>query len=340
MADLGFNYQNFKTFNITQRIMESLIQRAYHSFKNEYPNEEPWWRVVCLRKQYRSKYNLTPEDEKKTWRQITYEDSEDKKTIIKTIKETNPPQSITMKTVKKTQKVRQVYEGDNGRIHKTQWIKKEPEYTLDIISHEQTDLNIVAESIDVCFRKDEPVDLEIMGDSTTKTIWGIKSDRTIKPINYDGIVAMNLNDLRKENIRLNEELSMVMDELDKYKKMLHEQMNRVDMEVEDKKTLINDENVKLRIMDDECLLELKKINHDLKKNLTMKEIIIKYHSLQYKLNESMTIVKKICKKCFDNDDFDIDGKIKELGFVMMVPRLIDYLVSIIKLDDDYIEEYE
>jgi hypothetical protein len=118
------DYQQFRSFNISQRVMESLIQRAYYSFKKEYPDEEPWWRIVCMRKQYRSKYNLTPEDENKQWRQITYEENESKGRIKKTIIETEVPQSITKRIEKRTNKSRQVYEDDNGRTHKTQWVKK------------------------------------------------------------------------------------------------------------------------------------------------------------------------------------------------------------------------
>jgi hypothetical protein len=207
------------------------------------------------------------------------------------------------------------------------------------VTHEQVELSVMANSIDVCFRKDEPVDLEVLDNGDTKTIWGVNSNKTIKPINCEGVPLLSLDELKIENDRLNMELSMAIDELNKYKKLYLMESNEGGEDAM-RKIEIKGENEKLEIMNSECLSELKRINLNLRKNLTIKEIIMKYHGLQTKLNDSMIAVKRILKKCFDNDEFNMDEKIKEFGYVMTIPRLVDYLVSIVKLDDDYIDEYE
>lgn len=315
------------TINISNRVLDSLVQRAYDNFKRDYPEEEPWWRIVCMRKHYRSKYNLTPEDEKKNWRKFIYEDKPNG-TISKTIIEDNQPLSLQNKITKVTNKHRVELTSQTGRIKLTPWVKEESKYTTETVHFTQDMMNSMAQSIDVVYRKDEPVDIETTAIDNTMSVWGITSDRFIKPINVDGTKIIDPKDLVNVINELNKSLEEARSELEKYRKLWFDSVRD------------EEETQKLRIIDKDCDIELKRLNNVIKKDLTIKEVIVKYHQTQAKLNDCKSYTIKKMKDNFDPDEFDVDKKLKEFGFIGTLPRIIDYLISVVKCNDGYESDFD
>lgn len=280
-----------------------------------------------MRKRYRSKYNLSPEDEKKNWRKFVYEDKPDG-SISKTIVEDTQPVSLERKVVKTTKKHRTELTSENGRIKLTPWIKEEPKVTIETIQFTQDTMNTMAQSIDVVYRKDEPVDIESTSSNNVMSVWGLTKDRYIKPINIDGVNAIDPKNLVDVVNELTKELEQTRAEMEKYKKLWFDTKDD------------DEDSHKIKIINDEFNDELKKLNNTIKKNLSVKEVIVKYHQTQSKLNDCKSYTVKKMKDNFDPDEFDLDKKMKEFGFIGTLPRIIDYLISVVKCNDGYESDFD
>jgi hypothetical protein len=325
-------------FNLSHHILESLLIKAYNNFKKENPGEEPWWRITCMRKHYKSKYNIKPGDENIPWRKIIYDDSEDKKAIIKTISADSPLESAVKIKKAKIRKTRNVYKNSEGVKHMTQWVKDEPEFSTEIHQIPVDNLGVMAAHYDVVYRNDEPTEIEVVNKDDTLVVWGIDKNKFIKPVITDGVKCNLLNFTEVEKIQ--NELNQVKDELNKAKDELAS-LKKNPLNIKE----FHEENAKLQseikqIQEDNKLFdeELKKLQSSIKANLSIKDVIVKYGQIQRKLNDCKQVVDRIVKY-FDDDEFDYKKNLDDYGFIMTMARLFDYQMSIIRRMDDYDSEY-
>jgi hypothetical protein len=330
------------------------MDRAYHSFKIENPTEEPWWRVVCMRKQYKSKYNIKPGDENLPWRKVTYSNGDNNNKVEKKIESDEAPKNIFKTTIKK-ERVRFTRITNDQGISRRVNVKRENDIVEDKYHEfDTTKLESMAQHFDVHYRNDEPNEVDVIvsdKEIMKANIWGgiketgifIKTKKgTDSEIERDiekiGCLDEKMSEIIHENTRLKDDIILLKGQMDRYKKQ-YEDLR--ELSLNELKIVRSNQQIELDGLRDEIKIyddELNKLKSSIKSNISVKDVIIKYSEIQRKLNIMKPIVIKIMKY-FDKDEFDIEKSITESGFVMTLPKIIDYLISVIRATDGYENEY-
>lgn len=322
-------------FNITYATLCNLMDRAYISFKISYPDEEPWWKIQCLRKKKYERPSLSKADTNYQWRKLSI-DSEN----IKSIEEVDLSGYKHTSILKRTTNEQKYHITD---IKKTRVGK--PCETVEVTTKEQTidtmDLKLRGDVIDVCMERSQPNTIQHTVIDTKSRIltteeiitWGkIKSGAWVD-VNMETPVDHILKqgrDLLEENTKKQED---DQSHLIQFKNMQAEyeelkiSHNNLIIKLNESEGVIETLEKKLKTLTEENQQPVL-TNRIVNDTATMTSYKGKYTTLQIKLNKCKQDIMRIMDKYTIIKYSDM---IKEHGFILSIPPLIKFF------DDDFQE---
>jgi len=326
-----------------------LIESEYQSFKHDFPEEEPFWRISCYRKRdkvFKKGYEtnnqsgsinqLEPAILKQTWRRVIV-DSEGKTEDEIKVKE---PTIVSVIESKVTPYVKLTSVRKSERMFK----EIKPHVVLEPKTKEFTCIGIPSDSrIEVVRRIDEPGDLELF--SYDHTIASVSKEKIMmfgKPgVNViavgDKIESPMLNN-PSGIIKLEQELTNKIEEYYNVIKncsgITPNIVNTIHtLQKQNKELLTEMSSHKEKFSDDIKQVErvilrhpIRKIQTLMNKDLTISDIIDKYIEVQKKLNDLKAKVTPILIK---HKKLRFKSVLDEHGFINGLYHIIKYF------DDDY-----
>lgn len=303
-------------------LIQSLVEAAYYRFKNEYPNEEPFFRITCTRKFGRS--------ERRSWRK-----PEDGSYSMRTVSKDGDQsfQSVKPRSVDLDESY--VVKSDNevkDRNETNRWIS--PGKTLPIRKTriKDADKKIV---MTTKFSYDAMVDVRFDEPITVSTIkYFVNTTNGLLKELHEGYKVF-LEDPTlwkgKEVLMLNSSSGLTFeDRLDKAMSALRN-INREDVESKIEKLEVVTQTDAFTCLD--CDDVLSNLKTTFKTTLTIRDLAEKYISTQRKLNDLKSTVMPVMRHY---KHLKMEKMINDDGFIKTVGFLVDFLHTMNDNDyDDY-----
>lgn len=311
----------FERFNNSKIIM-SLINRSYEKFKEQYPNEEPFWKISCFKKINRTKI-VNKSDLDMNWRQIETNNESKTSPVINEIKECRIKKETRVRTITKSQENRTWNSADtqNPRV-----IKGKPIITNDVITITHTDETYLSDAhpmnIDINMKYDDPSYLTVHVLSEEFKV--IEEKIAVWGKEMKGMIISSGDG---QLVGLAKKIEMHMDEMNQLKNKIME----LEQRNSDYQALIH----QFQLEKEE--LKTKEVNFDrlnkvIKKNWTVGEVITKYAETQEKLNEAKMSVTNTLKK---HSRLNITDLYKKYGFIGSFKHVVQYFDSEYDSPDEY-----
>jgi hypothetical protein len=340
-------------FNITYATISHLMENAYNNFKIQYPYEEPWWRITCMRKRVHSRPSLSVSDTKDNWRSIDTISSVVKK--IEKIDPMNIPHKVISRKIIKEQKVEDT-ENNSKRIGRP---TTRVETTITNREYTTKELEMKADVIDIGTQHGKTSSIDYIKINTeTRTL--TKSEL----INWEGLSGGVWTDFNVET-GIDQILKQSKDQADEIK-ALTEMVDQLMIENKNKEAIMSDDSAIRRLSDEvqklttelnQVILDNKekdniittltnqlmnnknnindediskanalcnKFNNESKTSHSISQLIDNYIKMQSKLNDCKRKVDAIMKKY---DLFNYKEKLKEKGFILTIADLVEFFDS-------------
>jgi len=305
------------------------MDRSYTSFKILYPDEEPWWKIQCLRKRKYERPSMSKADKDHQWRKLSIESNE-----VKSIEKVDLS-GFKHKVINKKITHEQKYLIDE--VKKTRVGK--PQEIIEVTSKEQVvdsmDLELKGDIIDICMERSQPnviqhtiIDTKSRLLSTEEImIWGKVKSGAWVDVNMETSVDQILKigkDMLECETKKQDDYQDKLIQLENIKlefKELEKKYNDIKIQLEDSSKLISDLKLTLTKKED----EIKEIAvlRSFGDGTTIEK---KYHDIQLKLNKCKQEVVAIMSRYTLIKYQDL---VKEHGFILSIPPLIKFF------DDDY-----
>jgi len=305
------------------------MDRAYTSFKILYPDEEPWWKIQCLRKKKYERPSVSKADKDYQWRKLSIESSE-----VKSIEKVNLS-GFKHRVINKKVIHEQKYLMDDvkkSRIGK-------PTEIIEVTSKEQVvdsmDLELKGDIIDVCMERSQPNVIQHTIIDTKSRILSTEEIMIWGKIKSGAWIDVNMETPVDQILKIGRDIL----EYDSKKQDDHQdtiiQLENIKLEFKELKDKYADAQIKAE-ESSKTILDLKFMllkKEDESKNMSILKtfgdsttIERKYHDIQLKLNKCKQEILAIMKKYTLIKYQDL---IKEHGFILSIPPLIKFF------DDDY-----
>lgn len=316
-------------FNITYATLCSLMDRSYTSFKILYPDEEPWWKIQCLRKKKHERPSISKADKDHQWRKLSIESSEIKS--IEKVDLSGFKHKVINKKITREQKYI-VDDVKKSRIGK-------PHEIIEVTSKEQVvssmDLELKGDVIDVCMERSQPNVIQHTIIDTKSRILSTEEIMIWGKIKSGAWVDVNMETSVDQILKIGKDmLEFESKKQDDNQKTLI-QLENIKLEFRELEKKYNDMQVKFEESSknaSDLKFELSKKENEIKEMAILKSfgdsvtIEKKYHDIQLKLNKCKQDVMAIMNKYTVIKYQDL---IKEHGFILSIPPLVRFF------DDDY-----
>ena len=312
-------------FNVVIAMMET----AYYKFKDQFPNEEPFFRITCTRKYGRS-------DRYKSWRPKNFETRvvfPDKKTEIS---ETTIPSSFNLDKVipepypqLSRKKQDELEKGRTDVIDSSRVMGKyvRPKRNK-IVDADTRTVEVTKVTYDACvdLRLDDPLSVGVFKyciDTATMLLKEIRTEYRV--LLEDPLFKMNGAFVTTDDVN---DITSIEENLEKIKRIKEK-------EEEMKNTITRmEETIPKFTKDSEELESLNTtIKMAFKETSTVNEIVSKYIDVQRKLNDLKSYVVPLMKKY---NEMPFTDSITKYGFIATVKEFIEYLHQ--NTADDYVSD--
>lgn len=314
-------------FNVVIAMMET----AYYKFKDQFPDEEPFFRITCTRKYGRS-------DRYKSWRPKNLETRvvfPDKKTEIS---ETQIPDSFNLDKVipepypqLSRKKQDEIERGRTDVVDSSRVMGKyvRPKKNKMVDADTRT-VEVTKVPYDACvdLRMDDPLSVGVFKyciDTATMLLKEIRTE--YKVLLEDPLFKLNGAFVTTDDVN---DISSIEENMEKIKKIKEKEED-----MRDKISKMEESMPKLTRDSEELEGLNTTIKMAFKETSTVNEIVSKYIDVQKKLNDLKSYAVPLMKKY---DEMPFIESIGKYGFIATVKEFIEYLHQ--NTADDYVSDVQ
>ena len=308
-------------------LIQTLVEAAYHKFKYEFPNEEPFFRITCTRKFGRS--------EKRSWRNPDGVD--DMRVVSKEGKVTK--QQVTIGNLKLDGSIKVRSDDKLKNDHeRNRWIS--PRKTLPLMNRRVIDADkktILTTKFNydamVDVRFDEPLivsSVRYFMNTTNGLLKEIQEGYRVfleDPTIWKGneVFMMNMGQGVTFEDRLEKAIKAVKNHDDKVK--------YIEMKIQTVESMAQTEEFTCFDCDD----VINNLKTTFKTTLSIRDLADKYINVQKKLNDLKSTVLPLFKRY---KHLNLHDMMQKEGFIKTIGFLIDFLDTMGDDQDDYVDDYD